>query len=190
MLMQALKTEISQRKSYKNWLGHICIFIAALAIIISRRPDAVFNAQFWAEDGTVWYEEAYNLGVIHSLFTTHTGYFQTASRLTAGFAQFFPFTWVPLIFNLTAILIKILPVNLLASSRFELLIPQFYLRLFIGFLYLALPYSAEVHANITNAHWYLAILGCMIILATPSTLFIWQFFDTGIILLLALSGPF
>ncbi len=189
-MMQAENIDKYQRKYLINWRIHLLVFMIAFAIITSRRPDALLNAQFWAEDGRVWYAEAYSLGVMPSLFVLHTGYFQTASRLTAGIAQFFPFIWAPLIFNLTAILIMILPVNLLVSSRFALLIPNFYYRLFIGALYLALPNSFEVHANITNSHWYLAILACMVFLATPSTILIWQLFDVGIIVVSGLSGPF
>ena len=173
-----------------GWRFHILIFITAFAILISRRPDALLNAQFWAEDGAVWYAQAYNLGIMHSLVLPHTGYFQTVSRLTAAVAQFFPLIWAPLLFNLTAIFIEILPVNLITSSRFSKLIPSLSTRLFLALVYLSIPNSAEVHANITNAHWHLAILACMIVLATPSRLAVWRFFDVGFILLSALSGPF
>ena len=173
-----------------GWRFHILIFITAFAILISRRPDALLNAQFWAEDGAVWYAQAYNLGIMHSLVLPHTGYFQTVSRLTAGVAQFFPLIWAPLLFNITAIFIKILPVNLNTTSRFSKLIPSLATRLFLALVYLSIPNSYEVHANITNAQWHLAILACMIVLATPSRLAVWRLFDVGFILLSALSGPF
>ncbi len=127
---------------------------------------------------------------MHSLVLPHTGYFQTVSRLTAAVAQFFPLMWPPLLYNLIAIFIKILPVNLITSSRFSKLIPSLSTRLFLALVYLSIPNSAEVHANITNAHWHLAILACMIVLATPSRFAVWRFFDVGLILLSALSGPF
>ncbi|MBA3922246.1 MAG: hypothetical protein H0X31_11315 [Nostocaceae cyanobacterium] len=152
MTMQALKPEIYQIKSHNNWRAHVFIFITAFTIIISRRPDAVLNAQFCAEDRQIWYADAYNQGIVHSLFSPFNGYFQTTSRLTAAIAQFFPLAWAPLIFNLTAIMMKILPINLIISSRFTYLIPNIRYRLYLAFLYLALPNSFEVHANITNAH--------------------------------------
>ncbi|MBO3460385.1 hypothetical protein [Aetokthonos hydrillicola] len=176
-------------KLHLGWRLQVFIFITAFVILMSRRPDALLNAQFWAEDGKYWYADAYNLG-IHSLVLPSSGYFQTISRLLGAVVQFFPLVWAPFIFNLTAIVIQILPVNLIASLRFSQLIPSLHTRLFLGLLYLALPNSYEIHANITNAHWHLAILACMVVLATPSSLFIWQAFDVGVILLSALSGPF
>lgn len=179
-----------QKKLHMNLRLQVCIFMTALAILITRRPDALFNAQFWAEDGKYWYGDAYNLGIIHSLVLPKSGYFQTISRLVGAVVQFFPLVWAPFIFNLTAIVIKILPVNLIASMRFSQLIPSLDTRLFLALLYLALPNSYEIHANITNVHWYLALLACMVVLATPSSLLVWQAFDIGVILLSAFSGPF
>lgn len=188
MLVEQIKKR--QVKLSVDWRFHVLVFIAAFSIVVSRRPDILFNPQFWAEDGTVWYAHAYNFGIAYSIFSPFNGYFQTISRLTAAVAQLFPLLWAPFIFNLIAIVIKILPVNVITSSRFSKLIPSLYTRLLLAVLYLALPNTIEVHANITNAHWYLAILACMVVLATPSRLPIWRTFDLGIILLSALSGPF
>ncbi|MBD2773881.1 hypothetical protein [Iningainema tapete] len=168
----------------------VFIFITALVILISRRVDAVFHAQFWAEDGKFWYAEAYNIGILNSLFLPKSGYLQTISRLCGAVAQFLPLVWAPKLFNLTAIAIKILPVNLIASVRFAQLIPSLQTRLFLALLYLALPNSHEIHGNITNVHWFLALLACMVVLATPSSLIVWQAFDIGVILLAGLSSPF
>jgi hypothetical protein len=43
-----------QKKLPKGLRLQVCIFMTAFAILISRRPDALFNAQFWAEDGKYW----------------------------------------------------------------------------------------------------------------------------------------
>ncbi len=169
---------------------HVFVFITAFAIVISRRPDALFNAQFWAEDGKFWYASAYNLGIIQSLFLPQSGYLQTISRLTGILAQFFPLALAPLIFNLVAIVIQILPVTYLISSRFSAAIPSLPTRLFLCFAYLALPNCFEIHANITNAQWHLALLACMAVLATPSQNLIWRICDLGVVLLSSLSGPF
>lgn len=179
-----------EERSLINWKFHLIVFFIAFAIVVSRRPDALFNPQFWAEDGTVWYAEAYNQGILPSLFLPHTGYLQTISRLSASLAQFFPLAFAPLIFNLVAIAIQILPVNLVISSRFAALIPTLKSRLLLGLVYLALPNSYEINANITNAQWHLALLACMVVLAAPSRLLIWRCFDVGVVLISALSGPF
>jgi hypothetical protein len=173
-----------------GWQVHVIVFMTAIAIVVLRRPDAIFNPQFWAEDGAIWYANAYNLGEIRSLSIPVTGYFQTISRLVADFAQIFPFPWAPLIFNLVAIIIQVLPVNLMVSSRFSVLMPDVRSRLFLSFLYLALPNSWEIHENLTNAQWHLALLAFMVIVAAPSGRSLWRCFDIGVVLMSGLSGPF
>jgi hypothetical protein len=172
-----------------GWRLYILLFISAFSIIVLRRPDAILNPQFWAEDGALWYANAYNDG-IRSVLIPQNGYLQTISRIVAAIAQFLPFEWAPLIFNGVAIFIQILPVIFLLSSRFSALIPNRYNRIFLSILYLALPNSWEIHANLTNAQWHLALLAFMVIVAKPDTRPVWRCFDTGVVLLSGLSGPF
>jgi hypothetical protein len=166
------------------------VSLTSFLIVLSRRPDAVFNPQFWAEDGKVWYADAYNRGVIYSLFTPVTGYYQTISRLVACFAQIVPLAYAPLSFNLTAISVKILVVNFLLSERLAKLIPSFAGRALIAFFYLAMPHSYETNANLTNVQWHLALLSFFIIIAGPSGRMLWRLFDCALVLISALSGPF
>src|SRR5438552_16115464 len=51
------------QKRYVVSLFHVVILIAAFLIVFSRRPDAILNAQFFAEDGPRWYADAYQFGV-------------------------------------------------------------------------------------------------------------------------------
>src|SRR5260370_8046744 len=90
------------------------------------------------------------------------------ARLTAALAQLFPLTGAPLLFNLVAILFQVLPVSFFLSSRFASLGTQ-RSRFLLGFLYLALPNSFEVNANVTNAQWHLALLACLVVLPDPPT---------------------
>jgi hypothetical protein len=169
---------------------HLLSSAIAFLVIFSRRPDAILNAQFWAEDGKVWYADAYNHGAIYSFFTPVAGYYQTISRFVAVLAQAFPLELAPLIFNLAAIFCKILVVNFLLSSRLSRLVPGLAGRILIAFVYLALPHSGETHANLTNAQWHLALLSFLIIIAIPSDKTLWKIFDFSVILISALSGPF
>ncbi|HEY0429090.1 MAG TPA: hypothetical protein VGC76_15020 [Pyrinomonadaceae bacterium] len=174
----------------RRYLFYLLSSAASFLIIFSRRPDAVLNPQFWAEDGKVWYANAYNNGAIYSFFTPEAGYYQTISRLVAVFAQAFPLGCAPLIFNLAAIFCKILVVNFLLSARFSKLIPNMTGRILIAFVYLALPHSNETHANLTNAQWHLALLSFLIIVAAPSDKTLWKIFDGAMLSISVLSGPF
>ena len=170
------------------WM-HAAVFMSAVLVVISRRPDAVFNPQFWAEDGPWWYAQAYNLGSWKMLLQPYHGYFHTVPRLAGGLAQLVPLVFAPLVLNLIAIFFQILPVNFFLSSRFAPL-ATLQTRLLLGFLYLALPNSFEVNANVSNANWHLALLLCMVIVAEPARSLVWRFFDIFVITLGALTGPF
>jgi len=165
------------------------IFAASALIILSRRPDALLNPQFWAEDGKIWYADAYNHGVIYSLFTPEAGYFQTLSRLVGIISQAFQLEYGPLIFNLIAVVIQTIVVGFIVSGRLSSLIPRFRWRLLIAFVYLALPHSWEINTNITNSQWHLGLLSFLIIAAEPGKTLFWRIFDVSVIIISVVSGP-
>jgi hypothetical protein len=165
---------------------HVGAFLIALLILFSRRPDAILNAQFYAEDGTFWYADAYN----HSwrcLFMAEAGYFHTVPRLVALFSLMFPLALAPLVMNLVAFFFQILPINLFLSSRFNSI--PFHIRVLAGFLYVAVPNSFEIHANATNIQWHLALLACMVVLASSPHSKAWKVFDVTILALASVDSP-
>jgi hypothetical protein len=164
----------------------IFVFLAAFIIVVSRRPDAVLNAQFYAEDGAAFFLDAYNLG-IHSLLVPQASYLRTLTRLIALLSLLVPFSFAPLVMNLCGITVQILPVNIFLSSRFSQ-IPM-HLRLLASFLYLALPNTYEIDATITNVQWHLALLACLLLVARPATGWGWHIFDGIFLVLTSLDGP-
>ncbi|MFH0929742.1 MAG: hypothetical protein V1814_00635 [Candidatus Moraniibacteriota bacterium] len=174
----------------KRWLFFILLFIFSAAIVVTKRPDVITNPQFYAEDGTFWFSEAYNNGSLHALLVPKQGYFQTISRIGAAVSQFLDLKYAPLSLNLIAILIQILPVLFLLSSRFDKIIPRYSLRILIALAYLLLPHARETHANLTNAQWRLAILMMLIIVSENPKTRLWKFFDSTALLIAGLSGPF
>ncbi len=163
--------------------------LIAFLITVSHRPDALLNPQFWAEDGKMWYQQAYNNGILTSLITSEAGYFQTVSRIVAAVTQLVPLAQTPLIFNLTAISIKVSVALFILSSRLDRAVPSNSLRAAFAFIYLVLPQSYETTANLTNAQWHLAFLSFLIIIAAPSRTVAWRIFDIGVVVLSAFSGP-
>ena len=99
-----------------SFLQNCGVFLVSFAVIISRRPDAEFHAQFYAEDGHAWLADAYNLGWWPALFQTWTGYFLTLSRLGGALVLLVPLSRAPLLMNLIAMSFQVLPVCLLLRS--------------------------------------------------------------------------
>ncbi len=167
----------------------IIVFFVSILVVISRRPDAILKAQFFAQDGKVWYADTYNTGWLHSLFVAYNGYFQTLPRLAAAISLLFPLLFAPLVLNLIAIVVQVLPINVITSARCRSWAPL-NARILMALAYVAMPNSSELNASITDAPWHLALLAALVALAVPSARKIWKVFDVGVVLLSGLTGPF
>jgi hypothetical protein len=168
---------------------HAAIFLFAFAVIVSRRPEAIFHAQPYAEDGHVWYADAYNLGWWPALFHTWTGYFITLPRLAASLSLLVPFAWFPLTLNLIAISFQALPVNLLLSERSAAWgDPRF--RCLLAAMYLILPNCGEVGNGITDANYLVGLSAFLLLVASPPKSAVGKVCDICILLVLGLSAVF
>lgn len=167
-------------------LGLIAAFTAL--VIVVRQPEALANPQFWAEDGAVWYQQAYHAGM-DSLLQPQNGYFQTVSKLTALLSLSVPLVHAPLLFNLVALFFKILPVLLILSARGRELLPGRATPYLVSALYVMHPYSWEVYLNVTNIHWHLA-LAALVVLFFERWHGSSKFVDLGVVALSGFSGVF
>ena len=95
----------------------IAVFGLVLIALFSRCPSRITHAQFYAEDGTIWFAQAYNGGWLHSLVLPQTGYLNTMPRLGAGLALLFPLRWAPLVMAIVGMLIQAVPVPILLSAQ-------------------------------------------------------------------------
>src|SRR5262245_64251479 len=58
-----------------RWLGRYLALAGVLALIaVVRRPDAIRNAEFWAEDGSVFFVEQLTLGFWSALAKGFAGF--------------------------------------------------------------------------------------------------------------------
>lgn len=157
-------------------------------LLVLRRPDAVFHPQLWAEDGVVWFADAYNHGTLRALLFARDGYLQVFPRLVAAAALWAPLARVPLVFNLIALAVEALPPLFLVSSRMRNLGPLA-LRCALALLCLLAPDAGEVHANITNSQSHLAVLACLVIIAEVPNSRWGKIFDAVVLLLCGLTTP-
>jgi hypothetical protein len=170
-------------KTYGFWV------LLFSVLILLRRPNALLHPQFWAEDGCVWYKDAYSLG-IHCLFMPLNGYLQTIYRIVGIFSLIFPMSAAPFVFALISFLAQVSPIAVFLSTRFDNLVPNIKLRLFICLCYVLIPNSSEINVNLAGAHWHLAILSFLLIVShEPKQLFI-KVIDYTALVISALSGPF
>jgi hypothetical protein len=172
-----------------RWYWQVAVVCAAVALVFSRQPDALLHPQFFAEDGTVWYANAYNHGWFKALFQAQDGYFQTLPRLAAALALFVPLSLAPAVMNLVGLFFQVLPVPLLLSSRLSSW-GSLPLRAMLAITYLALPNSAELNVSIEEGQWHLALAACLVLLCVAPGTRAWKLFDVGVLILCGLTGPF
>jgi len=163
--------------------------VVTIGLIVSRRPDGISNAQFWAEDGRIWYAQAYNEGALHALLLPAAGYLQSFSRLVAALSLAVDLRHAPLLFNVAAVLVQALPPLYLLSSRYAALMPDLRVRMLAALLVIGAPNGFEIQSNVTNAQTHLALLSLLIVLAAPPRGLAGAVFDALFLLLGGLSGP-
>lgn len=177
------------RKDGLCWHWQFAAFCLALALVFSRQPDAILHAQFYGEDGHVWFAEAYNRGWLTSLLRTQDGYFQTLPRLAAALSLALPLNWSPLVMNLVGLVTQLLPVPVLLSHRLRRMgsVP---FRSVLALVYVALPNCRELNVTVTEAGWHLAFLASLLVLAEAPRSKAGRAFDLVIWVLCVLTGPF
>jgi hypothetical protein len=168
---------------------HGVVFLVACMILVTRRPDAVFHAQFWAEDGRIIYADAYNLGWWTAIFRGYDGYFDLFPRLIASLTLLVPLSLAPIMVNLIAIFVQAAPVNLLLMAR-SAGWGTLACRLTLAGVYLALPNHADVDYGITNAQWLLAMSAFLVLVASQADSKRHKATDLFVLVVSGLSGPF
>ncbi|HLY97229.1 MAG TPA: hypothetical protein VKO66_08410, partial [Sideroxyarcus sp.] len=89
-----------------GWRAQLAAFLIGFALVISHRPDAVWNPQFWAEDAVIYYLRAYELGW-RALALPVAGYLGVMPQLVAVAVQALPLALAPLAMNLVAIALEV-----------------------------------------------------------------------------------
>lgn len=173
----------------RKTLVNALVLVGAAAALVTRRLDAFTNPQFWAEDGALFYAQAYGLGR-QALLLPYAGYYQTVSRLVAAVAVSFPLSWGPGIMNGAGFLIQLLPVLFLLGGRLDHLVTTWAAKLLLILMYVAIPYSSELFVDLTDAQWHLALLAVMVVVAARPGTWAGRAFDVAALVLSGISGPF
>lgn len=181
-------SRLSESKGYRTPLivaGVACL----LLLVFSRSPDELLTARFFAEDGKVFYQQAHELGFLHSVFVTYNGYLHLFPRLIAGISLWLPIYYVPLFFNVAALAIQCVTAIYLCSPRLRNIgiLP---LRVVVALVYLGLPHIGEVWGKLVNSQWQLAVLSFLILIAEAPRSRAGAWFDLAALTMSALTGPF
>ncbi len=189
---QRFRRSIGQSFNTRDGLAlrwQVLAFCVVLVLLVSRDFSIFRHSQFYAEDGYVWFAQAYNYGWLHSLTRPEGGYLNTVQRLAAGIALFVPFRWAPMMMAIVGLLLQALPVPILLSERCRKWAP-FSLRAAFAAVYVCIPDAGEIHVVCTNSQWHLALALLLIAFAATPRSFAAKAFDLCIVAVAAVTGPF
>lgn len=162
-------------------------FIISLLVLFYKRPDAFYHSQFWAEEGVVFFAEAYHEG-FSSLFNTCAGYFHLFPRLIACTSValalpihlvpfVFCYSWLIVFFGLLYYIWKRLPYS--DVNRF-----------FISITIVLIPLQSEILMNLTNMQWIMALFPILIFSSNSiEKNKKWFYADLLILLFSGFTGP-
>lgn len=162
---------------------------ACAVIIVLRKPSAFTYAQFWAEDGYIWFGQAYNDGLWSTIFRPYSGTFSILTRLVGHLATHVPLRYAPLFFSTCALLIQLLPVFILNSSRMKKVVHYRLVAIFASIVYVSLPNSMEAFVNLANVQWHLGIASFLVLIAAKPAKRSWKIFDIVVLTVTGLTGP-
>lgn len=165
----------------------ITSFLIAVLILFYKRPDAFYNPQFWAEEGSVFFAEAYHHG-FKSIFNTCLGYFHVYPRLVflMGLAVGIPMGGMTFLCTYTWLFMFVL-LLIYIWNRIELDAAK---KFFIALSTVLIPLQAEVFMNLTNVQWIMALFPMIIFSCTDTKKNKkWFWLDFVLLFLSAFTGP-
>jgi hypothetical protein len=137
-----------------------------LATLVCRRPQSIFHAQFWAEDGSTFFADQVNLGFWHALSVPYAGYLHVIPRLVAGTLSLLKIAWIPTAYGIVAVVIATVCCSALSWPTFRFLIHSDGLRCVACFLVAAaIPTGAELIGSLCDLQWFLAPFALLLLFA-------------------------
>ena len=130
-----------------------------------RIPDFWQSGEFVAEDGWVFFADAWNHPFPESLALTYAGYFHLVPRLVAAFWSAWPLLWQPSAYAATGLVLNAGILSAFYLPVFRKILEPDRARLVVV-LFFALAPNAENLGLILGLHWYLAF-GLTLILLVP-----------------------
>jgi len=135
------------------WIGVLATFI-----LLTRAPGRILNGYLWAEDGVLFMNEAYRLGLA-SIFHPYAGYLHLLPRLIAiASAYLFGIHCAPYLYVDSALIVSVwVSLYLLrASIDFPWQRHSIMLSALLALSPWLVPANNEVLLNVTNLQWVLA----------------------------------
>jgi len=142
--------------------------LAVAAVIALRSPGVPFWETIWAEDGTVFVQDALDHSPLTAVLTPYAGYLHVPARLLGELTILFPAAWWPAVLAALSITVAAATGAYVYVASGDLLTTRW-----ARIVAAALPWLAatgeEVPANLANLHWYGLYAAFWALMARPRT---------------------
>jgi len=165
------------------------ILAGFVALVLCRMPEILLHGgRFWAEDGLVYFSNAWNEPWYHAWFATYNGYFNVAAGLGTWLAlKLGGLAGAPIITAAIALLIQCLPIYVILTHEFPW--RRSILATGAAVLLCALaPVMGEVWLNTITGQFHLALFAALLFAAPMPTTPLFLFDCAGLVLAV-FSGP-
>lgn len=167
----------------------VVVWFAAVLAIALRAPALWSHPRFWAEEGAIYFADAFNLPWYDSLFAPHFGYYLLFANGTALVAaRLAPLEHAPLVTLIAALAVQALPVALILFSRAPLW--RSWASALTGVvIVIFVPMSIELWLNTINSQFFLSLCTFLVLLEEePSDTPGRRFAHRAVLLLGGLTG--
>ena len=164
------------------------LWLVACAAVICARVPTLLDGRFWAEDGQVFYANAWAMPWAHALLYNHSGYINFIANAAGLLARLTSVSGAPLVVELVALLVQLLPCIVLIRSQERWLRSRVILAIAL-FLVVAPIGFEELWLNAANSQFHLILASCLALcLAFQHTIFD-KSIRYGCVILAVLSSP-
>lgn len=165
----------------------IGILCSLVCLVILRVPEIICTGRFWAEEGTIYFREAYMSAPSRVLLTANLGYYSLYNKLAAILAAHaVPLTLAPVVTALFALVAQIIPFMIILCSTFAGL-SSIWRKIGACLLVLLVQPNQEVWLNTINSQFYFCI-SCALILISQTHRTQWHVFRLSVLAMAGLTG--
>ena len=176
--LAAAKLPFGRQLSGKSfWWTWLCLFLVVTALLFASLPGAICHANFFAEDGSVFFKAQYNQGFPSALMTHFAGYLHFAPRIVAAFCELFPVEYTPTAYAIVSLFTAAAVFAFFFAPGFRGVIASDWLRALVVIAFAMMP-NAEALMKLAYINWYLVIFLALTTLFTlpKRPLALWLFF--------------
>lgn len=167
------------------------LFLAlGFLVLFLRRPETLLRAEFYTEDGQVFYLGTFFGSPLQQLSRPYNGFLHVGTRLVADLSRLVPTETAPLVTSGIALVVVVLCAAYLVSPRMSAVVPDGRVRLVLGLLLLLLPGSQETLGSMTYIQFYGAIFLICLLISTRPRERVPRWLELGVAGIAGLTGPF